>query len=92
MGKYAVFAAAVSHGAWVLALVGVLSSAVAAFFYVRVIVLMYFSEPTGSQAVVAAPGIGTTFAIMLAAAVTVILGVAPSVLLNPATSASVFLP
>jgi NADH-quinone oxidoreductase subunit N len=92
MGKYAVFSAAVANGAWVLALVGVLSSAIAAFFYVRVIVLMYFSEPTGSHAVVAAPGIGTTFAIMLAAAVTVILGVAPSVLLNPATSAAVFLP
>ena len=85
MGKYAVFAAAVAHGAWELALVGVLCSAVAAFFYVRVIVLMYFSEPTGSQAVVASPGYGTTFAIMLAAAVTVILGVAPSILLNPAS-------
>src|SRR3954454_7769080 len=84
MGKYAVFSAAVAHGAWVLALVGVLASAVAAFFYVRVIVLMYFSEPTGGGAVVAAPGIGTTFAIMLTAAVTVILGVAPSVLLNQA--------
>jgi NADH-quinone oxidoreductase subunit N len=92
MGKYAVFAAAVANGAWVLALIGVLASAVAAFFYVRVIVLMYFSEPTGSQAVVASPGYGTTFAIMLAVAVTVILGVAPSVLLNPATTASVFLP
>jgi len=92
MGKYAVFSAAVANGAWVLALIGVLASAVAAFFYVRVIVLMYFSEPTGSQAVVAAPGYGTTFAIMLAAAVTVILGVAPSVLLDPATTASVFLP
>ena len=30
IGKYAVFMAAVSHGAWVLALIGVLASAVAA--------------------------------------------------------------
>ena len=59
MGKYAVFSAAVAHGGWVLALIGGIASAVAAFFYVRVIVLMYFSEPTGSQAVVAIPGIGT---------------------------------
>jgi len=92
MGKYAVFSAAVAHGAWVLALVGVLASAVAAFFYVRVIVLMYFSEPAGTPTTVAAPGIGTTFAIMLSAAITVILGVAPSLLLNPAGAASVFLP
>jgi NADH-quinone oxidoreductase subunit N len=92
MGKYAVFAAAVANGAWVLALIGVLASAVAAFFYVRVIVLMYFSEPTGAQAVVAMPGLGTTFAIILAAAVTVLLGVMPSVLLNQAAASSVFLP
>jgi NADH-quinone oxidoreductase subunit N len=92
MGKYAVFSAAVANGGWVLALIGVLASAIAAFFYVRVIVLMYFSEPAGGGAVVAAPGIGTTFAIMLTAAVTVILGVAPSVLLNQAAASAVFLP
>jgi NADH-quinone oxidoreductase subunit N len=92
MGKYAVFAPAVANGGWVLVLIGVLASAIAAFFYVRVIVLMYFSEPAGGGAVVAAPGIGTTFAIMLTAAVTVILGVAPSVLLNQAAASAVFLP
>jgi len=92
MGKFAVFSAAVAHGGWVLALIGVLASAIAAFFYVRVIVLMYFREPTGAQAVVADAGLGTMFAVMMATAVTVILGVAPSLLLDPATSASVFLP
>lgn len=45
IGKFAVFSAAVEGGAWPLALVGVLSSAAAAFFYVRIIVLMYFTEP-----------------------------------------------
>ena len=42
IGKFAVFAAAVQAGAWPLALVGVLASAVAAFAYFKVIVLMYF--------------------------------------------------
>jgi NADH-quinone oxidoreductase subunit N len=92
MAKYAVFSAAVAHGAWVLALVGVLASAVAAFFYVRVIVLMYFSEPTGGPVTVATPGIGTAFAIIMAAAVTLILGILPFLLLGPAASSSVFLP
>jgi NADH-quinone oxidoreductase subunit N len=93
MGKYAVFSAAVAHGGWVLALIGVLASAVAAFFYVRVIVLMYFSEPTATgHTTVATPGLGMMFAIMLAAAVTVLLGVAPSLLLSPAAGAAVFLP
>ena len=46
-GKWAVFAAALSAGAWPVVVVAVLLSAVAAFFYVRVIVLMFFSEPVG---------------------------------------------
>jgi NADH-quinone oxidoreductase subunit N len=75
----------------VLALVGVLASAVAAFFYVRVLVLMYFTEPTGSSTVVALPGWATSTAIAVCATVTVILGVAPAVLLDPAAGASVFL-
>ncbi len=91
IGKFAVFSAAVSNGAWVLALVGVLASAVAAFFYVRVLVLMYFTEPTGSSTVVALPGWATSTAIAVCATVTVVLGVAPSVLLDPAAGASVFL-
>ena len=46
-GKWAVFTAAWEGGAWPLVVVGVLMSAVAAFFYVRVIVLMFFSDPVG---------------------------------------------
>ncbi len=92
MGKYAVFSAAVANGAWVLALIGVLASAVAAFFYVRVIVLMYFSEPTGTVTTVVTPGFGTLVAILLSVAVTLVLGVAPTVLFGPAQAASLFLP
>jgi hypothetical protein len=54
---------------------------------------MYFSEPTATgHTTVATPGLGMMFAIMLAAAVTVLLGVAPSLLLSPAAGAAVFLP
>ncbi len=49
-GKFAVFTAAVEGGAWPLALVGVLSSVAAAFFYVRIIVLMFFTDPAGAGA------------------------------------------
>jgi NADH-quinone oxidoreductase subunit N len=56
IGKFAVFSAAVEGGAWPLALVGVLSSAAAAFFYVRIIVLMYFTDPV-TPAVVVAPAV-----------------------------------
>jgi NADH-quinone oxidoreductase subunit N len=92
IGKYAVFSAAVASGGWVLALIGVLASAVAAFFYLRVVVLMYFSEPSGPATVVATPGPALVFAIGVAAIATVVLGVAPTVVLNLTHSASVFLP
>jgi NADH-quinone oxidoreductase subunit N len=95
-GKYAVFAAAVAHGGTWLAVVGVLCSAVAAFFYIRVIVLMYFSEPAaaadGDATVVAAPSIFTTLAIAIGALVTVLLGVLPGPVLDLASRSSLFLP
>jgi NADH-quinone oxidoreductase subunit N len=75
----------------VLALIGGVASAIAAFFYVRVFVLMYFTEPTGSSTVVALPGWSTSVAIAVCATVTIVLGVAPAVLLDPAAGASVFL-
>ena len=92
IGKYAVFSAAVANGAWVLALIGVLASAVAAFFYLRVVVLMYFSEPSGPATVVATPGPALVFAVGVAAIVTVVLGVAPTMVLDLAQNASAFLP
>jgi NADH-quinone oxidoreductase subunit N len=48
VAKVGVFSAAIRAGHTPLALVGVVSSVVAAFFYLRVIVLMYMQEPQGS--------------------------------------------
>lgn len=47
-GKLYVFLAAVDAGLYVLAVIGVLSSAVAAFYYLRIVKLMYFDEPLES--------------------------------------------
>lgn len=44
-GKLFVFQAAVAQGFYVLAILGVLSSVVAAYYYLRVIRVMYFDEP-----------------------------------------------
>jgi NADH-quinone oxidoreductase subunit N len=48
VAKVGVFSAAIRAGHTTLALIGVISSVVAAFFYLRVIVLMYMQEPQGS--------------------------------------------
>ena len=45
VAKWYVFSAAVSSGHYGLAIVGVLSSVVAVFFYLRVVVLMYMTDP-----------------------------------------------
>ena len=45
VSKFAVFKAAAEGGAMPLVIVGVIASAVAAYFYVRVIVLMFFTDP-----------------------------------------------
>jgi NADH-quinone oxidoreductase subunit N len=71
-------------------IIALLASAVAAFFYVRVIVLMFFSEPTDGGASVGVPGAGTTAVITASAALTVLLGIVPGPVLDLATLASEF--
>ena len=69
-GKWAVFAAAVSAGAWPVVVVAVLASALAAFFYLRVIVLMYFTAPVGDGPSVTMPALLTSATIALGVATT----------------------
>lgn len=49
IGKFQAFAAAIDGGAWPLVFVAVLCSAAAAFFYVRLIVLMFFTDVPEDQ-------------------------------------------
>ena len=44
-GKLYVFLAAIEAGLYVLAVIGVLTSVVAAFYYVRIVKVMYFDDP-----------------------------------------------
>ncbi len=44
-GKLFVFLAAVKAGLWVLAVLGVVASVVGAYYYLRIIKIMYFDEP-----------------------------------------------
>jgi NADH-quinone oxidoreductase subunit N len=90
-GKWAVFTSAVSGGAWPLVVVAVVLSAVAAFFYARVIVLMFFSDPVGEGPVVMNPSILTTIVIAVGLAVTVVLGIFPGPVLDLAATAGQFI-
>ncbi|MDV3220704.1 NADH-quinone oxidoreductase subunit NuoN [Intrasporangium sp.] len=95
VSKFAVFSAAIGTGGatgTVLAVVGVVCSAITVFVYARVIVLMFFSEPpSGADTVtVVTPSVGTTFSIAVGTMVTLALGVLPSALLDLADRASQF--
>ena len=90
-GKFAVFAAGISGGAAPVVVIGVVASAVAAFFYVRVIVLMFFNEPSAdSGPSVVVPSAFTTLAITVAVAITVVIGVLPQVIFNLTSQAGLF--
>lgn len=54
-GKFYIFMAAVGKGMYWLAVLGVLSSAVAAFYYLRVVKIMYF-DPPGKETLEAETG------------------------------------
>ncbi|TCK20245.1 NADH-quinone oxidoreductase subunit NuoN [Pseudonocardia endophytica] len=76
--KFAVFSAALADGMAPLVVIALVASAVAAFFYLRVIVMMYFSEPAADGPTVVVPGAFTTMAITLGVLVTLLLGILPT--------------
>ena len=80
-----------ADGATALVIVGVITSAIAAYFYVRVIVLMFFTEPVRQTPTAIQPTSPTTAVVAVAAAATVIVGVAPQPLFDLAAHAGQFL-
>ena len=82
IGKFSIFSAAYEAGGTSLVIVGVLSSAVAAFFYIRVIVLMFFKEPVEDGTTVVIPTSLTRSVVLVSGAATIIFGVIPTPLLN----------
>ena len=94
--KFAVFSAALNSqgdGYWQIAMViaGVVTSIVLAFPYLRVVVLMWLSEPAEDSPTVAIPGAFTSAALMFGVVATLLLGVFPAPLLDLANSASQFI-
>jgi NADH-quinone oxidoreductase subunit N len=89
-GKFAVFRAAIEAGAWPLVVVAVLTSAVAAFYYLRVVVLMYFSPAAADGPTVGVPGLPTTIVLAITVTATLVLGIVPGSVLDLAEKAAIF--
>ena len=77
VGKFYLFGAAVRAGFVWLTVLGVLNSAVAAYYYLRVIVTMYMQEPDGQSASVA-PSFAGGLALTIAVIGVVLLGLMPA--------------
>lgn len=91
IGKFSIFSAAYESGAKGVVIAGVLSSAIAAFFYIRVIVLMFFTDATEDGTSVEIPSILTQATVVIAVVVTVALGVYPAPLLEFITNLATFI-
>ncbi len=91
IGKFSIFSAAYESGAKGVVFAGVLSSAVAAFFYIRVIVLMFFTDPMQDGTSVEIPSALTRSSIIFSILVTIALGVFPAPLLSFITTLATFI-
>jgi NADH-quinone oxidoreductase subunit N len=90
-GKFYVFQAALNaHLVW-LTVLGLINSAIAAYYYLRIIVAIYMYEPGPAMAQLPAPSTSLRIAIWASALGTLVLGIFPSSLLSFASfSAAAF--
>ena len=88
-GKFYVFTAAIHSGLVWLAIIGLVNSGVAAFYYLRLLVAIY-ARPQENSLLEGMPRVQTPmlFAIFLTASATLILGVAPERILGAARAAA----
>jgi NADH-quinone oxidoreductase subunit N len=85
-GKMYVFIAALHAGLAVLAVVGVLTSVVACFYYLKIVKLMYFDEPAAPFDTHVAPAL--RFVLFITTAFTLLYILVPAPLVTQAYSAA----
>jgi len=77
IGKWYIFAAAMQQGQYALAIIGVLTSVISVYYYLRIIVMMYMSESAHTEPVAKLSPTATAALAMTVAAV-FYLGVYPT--------------
>ena len=89
MAKLHVFTVALNGGLWWLVLAGTLSSVVSAYYYLRVIKVMYLSDPLENVRIKADPL--TSIALAVTVLATVVFGFYPTPVIKAAQVAVEFL-
>lgn len=87
-GKFYVFKAALEAGLVWLTVLGLLNSAVAAYYYLRILVVMYMREPAEATAELPPPAPAYKAALWASAAATLALGIFPTAVLEFASAAA----
>jgi len=82
--KYYVFIAAIKSGLTWLAILGIISSVISVYFYLRIVVLMYFKEAEGE--VPYSKSLTGFFGVAIAVLLVILLGIIPGSLLDLITS------
>jgi len=77
IGKYQVFAAAIQSGMVGLAIIGVLTSVVSVYYYLRVMVYLYMKDPK-EEVELNAPGFKYQLAVVVLVILTIYLGISPA--------------
>ncbi|MEN6536985.1 MAG: NADH-quinone oxidoreductase subunit N [Bryobacteraceae bacterium] len=90
-GKFYVFKAALDANMVWLTVLGLLNSAVAAYYYLRILVVMYMHDAGDSMKDLSAPGTGLKVALWSSALGTLVLGIYPSVVLDFASRSAALL-
>jgi NADH-quinone oxidoreductase subunit N len=81
VGKWYIFSAAVGAGYYWLAIIGMLTSVVSVFFYLRVVVMMYMADRTSAPASARVTMVGMA-ALTLSIAAIFYLGILPAPVMN----------
>lgn len=90
-GKFYIFKAALQSNLVWLSVLGLLNSAVAAYYYLRILVVMYMREPSEAASAAEPLTTGLRLALVLPALGTFFLGIFPSAVLNFAGKSAVLL-
>jgi NADH-quinone oxidoreductase subunit N len=86
MAKFYIFSGAVRNGLIWLVIVAVINSVISAYYYLRVVKVMWFGEPASAERV---PSSGALrFALALSCAGVLLLGIAPAFVMNVAEAAA----
>ena len=87
LAKFYVISAAVDRHSYALAIVAMLSAVIAAYLYLRITVSMFLADPADDNTAPISVPASAGLAIAIAAAFTIVAGVAPSVVLDAARHA-----